>query len=97
MLYQDGWYEIAHLPPEVEGRMIIENTDQCDQWAWAPRRRWLTKSLGPEFERWYMKGPIYTYSEGLGGPDKKIEAVIPLTWCFKQEKDATLFILRWGR
>ena len=94
MEYRDGWYRIPHTPPEVDGYMLPENNEK---WAWLPRREWLAKTLGPEFERWYMAGPNYTYSEGPNGPQKVAKLKFPLTWCFKSEKDATLFILRWGR
>ena len=92
MEYRDGWYRIPHTPPELGMRIDGDN-----QWLWPPRRDWLTEVMGPEFDRWYMGGPAYSYSEGPNGPNKTIKLEFPLTWCFKSEKDATLFILRWGR
>lgn len=92
MIYEDGWYRIQHLPPEL----TPDNLEEINKWAWLPRREWLADTMGPEFERWYMGGPSYRYSEGPNGPNKVAVLEFPLTWCFKAEKDATMFILRWG-
>jgi hypothetical protein len=92
MEYSDGWYRIPHTPPKLDMRIDGDN-----QWLWPPRRRWLAEVMGPEFERWYMSGPAYSYSEGPNGPDKVAKLKFPLTWCFKSEKDAMMFVLRWGR
>ena len=66
-----------------------------DQWAWAPRQKWCDETFEPN--QWLMRNPIYNYSKGPSGPGKRILSTVPLTWCFKREKDAMLFILRWGR
>lgn len=92
MHYQDGWYEIPHEPPEYDG---IPITLYDNQWAWKPRQDWCRATFAED--TWEMRDPIYTYSEGPNGPDKRVISTVPLTWRFRQERDATLYILRWGR
>lgn len=93
MEYSDGWYRIPHIPPDFTSRDDLDN----EQWKWLPRREWLAETFGPEHDRWYMGGPAYSYSEGPNGPNKVMKLEFPLTWCFRSEKDAMLFVLRWGR
>ena len=85
--YVDGWYEIEHCPPEEIWAGYSE------EWNWKPRRNWCRETF--EKGTWEIRDPIYHYSIGPNGPGKRILGTTPLTWRFKREADATLFMLRW--
>lgn len=62
---------------------------------WAPREKWCKETF--KAGKWQLRNPIYHYSIGPSGPGKRILSTTPLTWRFKREADALLFILRWSK
>lgn len=83
----DGWYEILHNRPH-------ETTKQIP---WRPCEEWCEDALGCDRTTWYMRKVDYEYYTHPTDIRKNTVSVnTPLTWMFKNEKDAMLFVLRWS-
>lgn len=80
----NGWYEIYHNTPH--GTL-----------PWRPCEEWCEETFGFDRTTWYMRHVIYIYySNPIDSRMNTMETKTPLTWMFRNEKDAMLFVLRWS-
>ena len=85
--FNNGWYEILHNRPH-------ETTKQIP---WRPCEEWCEETFGVDRTTWYMRHVVYEHYEHPTDRSKNtIETKTPLTWMFRNEEDALLFILRWS-
>lgn len=56
------------------------------KWHWKPREVWCTSVF--KADEWYLREAQYDH------PTHK--NTVPITWMFKNEKDAFMYVLRWS-
>lgn len=83
--FVDGWYEIFHNVPDINLQ-------------WRPCEEWCEETFGYERDTWQLRNVVYKfYKHPTNIKLDTMSAVTPLTWMFKEEKDAMLFLLRWNK
>jgi len=81
----NGWYEIYHNVPDINLQ-------------WRPCEEWCEEIFGYERDVWYKRNVVYEFHKHPTTTSlNTMSTVTPLTWMFKEEKDAMLFLLRWNK